>query len=162
MSETVTCNHETVPDALKALPRWLCWRYEKRHGKLTKVPYDGRIGQKASSTDPSSWTGFAAALDASVRYHGVGIVLGDGLAGVDLDGSVTETGELKPWAAEIVERLGSYTEWSPSGRGVKVFLWGELDRLGKRRNLGDGHIDQAELRAGSHRSGTRARTAAGE
>jgi putative DNA primase/helicase len=141
VSETVTCNRETVPEALKALPRWLCWRYEKRGGKLTKVPYDGRTGQKASSTDPSSWTDFASAVNASVRYDGAGVVLGDGLAGVDLDGSVTESGELKPWAAEIVERLGSYTEWSPSRRGVKVFLWGQLDRLGNRRNLGDGHIE---------------------
>jgi len=140
-NEIDTCNHGAVPEGLKALPRWLCWRYEERGGKPTKVPYDARSGRKASSTDPSTWTDFDTALAASHAYDGIGIVLGDGLAGVDLDNSVDENGNLKPWAQQLVSRLDSYTEFSPSGRGVKVFLRGSLKRTGNRRDLGDGHIE---------------------
>jgi len=141
LSDTSGCNHEAVPEELKALPRWLCWRYEERDGKLTKVPYDVRTGRKASSTDPATWTDFETALATSGAYDGIGIVLGDGLAGMDLDNSVDESGTLKPWAREIVDRLDSYTERSPSGQGVKVILRGALKRKGNRRDLGDGHVE---------------------
>jgi len=130
-----------IPSELTRLPRWLCWRYEKRGGKTTKVPYDAARGRRASSTDPATWTDFEVSLAASGRYDGIGIVLGDGLGGVDLDNSLTEDGQLKPWAAQIVERLSSYSEVSPSGRGVKIFLWGSIEREGNRRDLGDGHIE---------------------
>ncbi len=51
----------------------------------------------------------------------------DGLCGVDLDGCLDpETGEIEPWAQEIIEELDSYTEVSPSGTGVHILVKGEL------------------------------------
>lgn len=141
MSDTATCNSEAVPEALKALRRWLCWRYKKRNGKTTKVPYVAGSERRASSTDPDTWTDFDTAQAASEAYSGVGVALGDGFAGMDLDNAIDADGELKPWAADIVRRLDSYTEVSPSGRGVKIFLWGRLSRKGNRRDLGDGHVE---------------------
>ena len=39
-----------IPEALRAEPRWIRWRYEDRGGKPTKVPWriDGRA--RASSS----------------------------------------------------------------------------------------------------------------
>jgi putative DNA primase/helicase len=118
-----------VPAGLVAADRWIVWRSEVVRGRRTKVPYrsDGR--GKASSTDPRTWSTFAAALELIMEqsYDGVGIVLGDGLAGCDLDGCVHPiTGVIHPAALEIIDALDSYAEISPSGTGVKVFLRGEL------------------------------------
>ena len=32
----------SVPQALKDLDQWVCWRYEQRNGKRTKPPYSAR------------------------------------------------------------------------------------------------------------------------
>ena len=46
-----------VPEELRQLPQWVCWRYEERGGKPTKVPYQPK-GRLASSTDPETWSRF--------------------------------------------------------------------------------------------------------
>lgn len=32
-----------------------------------------------------------------------------------------------PWAAEVVKSFSSYTEISPSGRGLRIFAHGDMD-----------------------------------
>jgi len=129
-----------IPDELKARPQWVCWRGELQPtGKINKEPYDPRSGRKASSTEPVTWSPFGTALAAYARsgYDGIGYVFsaGDPYAGVDLDGCRhPETGELAPWAEEIVRRLDSYTEVSPSKTGVKIFVQGAVP--GPRRRKG--------------------------
>ncbi|MCB1983711.1 MAG: hypothetical protein KDF63_17995, partial [Rhodoferax sp.] len=114
-----------LPAALEPLRqahRWVVWKRERVNGRPTKVPYaDHR--RRASSTDAESWRTF----DALPRGNGVagpGLMLGEGLQGVDLDVCLDDDGVLETWAAEVVERLDSYTEASPSGRGLKVFFRG--------------------------------------
>jgi len=122
-----------IPSALRDLRRWLCWREEERGGDLTKVPYDAKTGRPASSTDASTWTDFDTALTASNDYDGLGIALGDGLTGVDLDHCRNpETGEIASWAQKIINALDSYCEVSPSGGGVHVLCQGHLPK-GRRR-----------------------------
>lgn len=56
----------------------------------------------------------------------VGFVLGGGIGGIDLDGCVSESGELNWQAREILRRTGpTWVELSPSGRGLHI--WGLLD-----------------------------------
>ena len=69
------------------------------------------------------------------RLPGIGFMFhpDDPYAGVDLDGCRDpETGEVEGWARKVVEALDSYTEISPSGTGLKVFVRGELPS-GRRR-----------------------------
>jgi len=118
---------ENIPPALRGLPQWVGWRYVKRDGKLTKCPVNPANGARADSTDPSTWGTFDQAVAAyqSDSLAGVGFVFttGSGFCGVDLDDSIDlATGKLKPWACRIVDNLNSYTEVSPSGTGVKIFL----------------------------------------
>lgn len=138
----------TALDALAEVARWVAWRNEARgkNGKPTKVPY-GRGGKKAKADDPATWVVRAEAADLARRLvngqgGGVGIELGDVgadtfLAGVDLDSCIGDDGTLSPWAAAILDAVGSYAEISPSGRGIKAFAYiGSedvrpfLDRLG--------------------------------
>jgi len=113
------------------LKQWLCWRIEERHDKPTKVPYSPLTGEKARSTDPKTWASYEEAVSACREhgYEGIGFVFTpeDDLCGVDLDGCLDpETGEIESWAQEIIEELDSYTEISPSGRGIHVLLRGSL------------------------------------
>ena len=59
---------------------------------------------------------------------GLGFVLtaDDPFVGIDLDNCFTEEGKILPWAQEIVEMIDSYTEVSPSGTGIRIFVKGKL------------------------------------
>ena len=141
--------------ALAEHVRWVTWRNELRNGKATKVPYSPRNGQRARADNPTTW-GTRPEAEAAVprlvngTEGGIGLqlgVLGDGRAigGIDLDTCRKADGTLEPWAAEVVARIGSYTEISPSGTGAKVFFTfpeAELDWLrvimGKKPGEGSG------------------------
>lgn len=134
-------------DASKARPKdheqWVLYRLEERNGKLTKVPYSPRSPEtRASSTDRRTWGSLREARECLELggFDGLGFVLTpeDPFSAADLDGCVDpETGEIEPWAQEIVEELDSYTEISPSGTGLHIFVRGELPP--GRRGWGNGH-----------------------
>lgn len=124
---------DKIPEKLRDLKRWLCWKEEKRDGKPTKVPYQ-TDGSLASSTDADTWTDFDTALAAVKDFDGVGIALGEGLSGIDLDKCRNpDTGIIEPWARSIIDQLDSYTEISPSGRGVHILCWGKLPEGSRRK-----------------------------
>lgn len=121
----------SVPRILKEIPNWVAWKLVNE----TKPPFvvGTNFTKLASSTDPSTWTDFAAAAmkTAINGVEGVGFVIG-GIAvekkigGFDIDGCRNpQTGELTPWADELVDLLDSYTEVTPSGTGVRVWCIGE-------------------------------------
>jgi len=117
----------TDTQKIRDLRQWLCWRIEERDGKPTKVPYSPATGERADSTLPETWTGYREAVRAckDEGYGGIGFVFTpeDDLCGVDLDKCLDpETGEIEPWAQEIIQELDSYTEISPSGTGVHVLV----------------------------------------
>ena len=122
---------ENIPDEFKALPQWVVWRAVERNGKITKPPrqIDGRA---AKANDPWTWTTFEKAMGAyeAGLSDGVGFVFapGGGLVGVDLDHCIGEDGTVAPKAEAIVEALGSYTEYSVSGRGLHVIVRAELEK----------------------------------
>jgi hypothetical protein len=127
---------DPIPADLALLPRWVAWRTEPRRGggTPTKVPYSPS-GGLAASNNPCHWGTRAEAEAAFCRLGptthgpgGIGLVLGklgNGrvLAGVDLDTCRDpNSGAIEPWAAEVVARIASYTEVSPSDTGVKVLF----------------------------------------
>ena len=117
--------------SMSDLRQWLCWRLEERDGKPTKVPYDPSTGEKAESTNSKTWTSYEKAVSLCHKhgYDGIGFVFTpeDDLCGVDLDKCLDpQTGEIEDWAQQIIEELNSYTEISPSGRGVHILVRGEL------------------------------------
>jgi putative DNA primase/helicase len=117
-----------LPAALRMLPRWVCWRYERRKGKSTKVPVrpDGRA---ARSNDPATWVSFAEACAAALDRDGwgIGFMLGDGVVGIDLDQCCDpQTGVIEAWAQQVIDELKSYTEFSPSGTGLHILCRGTL------------------------------------
>lgn len=127
-------NPSGIPESLKAWAQWVDWRLVFKDGKWKKVPVNSKTGRYASATNPSSWGTFDRIWEhyesrKGREIDGVGFMftLADPFAGIDLDHCRNaETGEIKPWALEIVQSLNSYTELSPSGSGLHIFVRGFL------------------------------------
>lgn len=128
---------EYIPDELKERPQWVLW---KPCGNSSKMPFQVS-GNPAKSNDPSTWTTFGEVLAAYDRggYIGIGYVFSedDPFCGIDLDGCrYVGKGEISDWAQKVIDRLGSYSEISPSGSGIKIFVRGKLPlSSGKNKKL---------------------------
>lgn len=117
----------SIPQEMKTLRQWVCYRIEERDGKPTKIPYrTDRAGRgNARTNDPSTWHTFDEVMEAAAkpinRFDGVGFVLAksDPYVFVDLDHVITD-GELEAWAREVIGRMDSYTEFSQSGTGIHI------------------------------------------
>ena len=132
MSESIPTESD-LPDTLTSREQWLCWRAEERDGKQTKIPVDPASGEFASTTDPDTWSDFSSARErvtsTATEAVGVGFVFTDDdpIVGVDLDDCrIPETGKSREWATDIIDRLDSFTEISPSGTGYHVLVEGTL------------------------------------
>ena len=128
------------PD-LKSLPQWVCWSLEEREGKSTKIPKNPITGGNAMANDPGTWVEFDVAVKHWEAHKDNGIVgigfefsSGDPFTGIDLDKCRNpETGEIESWALEIVRRLNSYTEVSPSGTGLHIWIKAKLPPGARRK-----------------------------
>jgi putative DNA primase/helicase len=121
-------NFDAIPSELKILPQWCDFMLEVVDGQKTKVPYSPTTGQRASSTDPSTWSTFEAARAAYQdleRYDGICFMLAkeNGIVFVDLDDCIVD-GIIMAWALKIAKRLKSYTERSQSGKGLHILIRG--------------------------------------
>jgi putative DNA primase/helicase len=134
---TATHSVYQAPGELRTLDQFVCWREEVRAGEPTKVPYSV-AGGKASTTNPKTWAPLDAALSHAEEHgmSGVGFVFteDDPFAGIDIDKCRdAETGEIEPWARKIVAAFDSYTEVSPSGTGLHIFVKATLPGPNNRK-----------------------------
>jgi hypothetical protein len=107
-----------IPDEIKAIGRWVVWRYELRDGKWTKPPFQAATDQRASHSDPATWSPFntATAAYAAGGYDGIGLVLTDedDLCAVDLDHVIEpDSGVIEPW------RSTSCSCWTPTPNALR-------------------------------------------
>ncbi len=112
-----------------------------RNGKLTKAPVNPRTGCLASICDQPTWSSFSVAKAGRDQFgcDGVGFVLnGDGIVGIDLDDCVQWDGEnprIDKQAEAIIGTLNSYTEFSPSRKGIHIFAFGSLPDMSRRNDV---------------------------
>jgi hypothetical protein len=127
-------NAAAIPETLRAHDRWVLWKFEERDGRATKVPYRD-LAFYASSNNPATWRPFnfvyqtATASDSAV--DGIGFMLLEPFVGIDLDDCVDESGTIAPWAQAVIAEVGSYTERSPSGRGIRIVALGAISASAK-------------------------------
>jgi hypothetical protein len=133
-------NLDCLPEELRDGVNHVNWRYEGR--PETKVLKIAGTLRNASSTNPRTWRTLRECVEAMKRhpdrYAGVGRVIAkeDPYVGVDLDDVRNpETGKLSSRAAEILRKLDSYAEVSPSETGVKLWVRADLLRAYKKPGL---------------------------
>ncbi|MED2185365.1 phage/plasmid primase, P4 family [Bacillus wiedmannii] len=121
-------NFNEIPAELKALPQWILWKFETRNGKQTKVPCQV-TGEMAQANNRRTWSTFATAVKFYLEgdYDGIGFVFSrqDNYIGIDIDKCVVE-GKTNAFATGIIDTLDSYTEFSPSEKGIHIIIKGSL------------------------------------
>ena len=119
-----------LPPAMTRLDHWIVWRVEERNGKDTKIPVNPHTLKFGATDDPETWASYEKAAEvAKDDEYGLGFVFTeeDDLVGIDLDDMRDpETGEIDDDANEIIDRLDSYTEISPSGEGFHIIVKGDM------------------------------------
>ncbi|MFZ4625161.1 MAG: VapE domain-containing protein [Rhodoferax sp.] len=127
---------DSIPQFLADKTQWLLWRYEAKEGqtKPLKVPYwttgARRGGEQGGEKDRAKLVtlGEARRCYGKGNYTGIGFAFlpNDGLIGIDIDGAIdASTGEVSERLQAIITAVNSYTEYSPSGKGVHIIVQGE-------------------------------------
>jgi len=126
---------DQLPPNLPSGPRYVGWNLEPRG----KVPVMATCcARRASVSDPATWSTLAEARGAveDGKCDGLGLVLTGDLIAFDLDHCLDPVRRtLSADAAVVLAALPTYTECSPSDRGVHVLLRGVLPP-GRRRRAG--------------------------
>ena len=118
--------YDQLPSKLKKRPHFCNWKKEQRNERMTKVPYRTN-GKRANPTDPQSFTDFDAVCAVQDSYDGIGIGIFGDLFAIDMDHCVTD-GIVSAMAQNIIDTMNCYTEYSPSGTGVRIIgLASDLD-----------------------------------
>lgn len=120
--------YKNIPEELKQIPQWVCHR--------NKIPFNPVTGAAAKAGQPDTWSSYGDAVKASDNYDGIGFEFNNnGIVGVDLNKVISEDGTLSAEAAEIVAMLNSYTEYSPSGKGLHIFVNGDIPVDGRKKGF---------------------------
>ena len=133
-------NTNNLPPEPTALPQWVCWRYEVRHGKKTKVlkiptVFKNGYPKNASSTDPQTWRSFADAVEAYQKhgnmYDGIGFVPKpeQGFVLIDIDNCISENGMSRNAQQILAKFSNTYAEKSVSGTGIHIICKGSISEF---------------------------------
>lgn len=113
-----------MPNELKNNALWCGWKREIRNDNPTKVPYNPRTVERASTADLSTFGTFDEVNDIYIGGYvdGFGIAVTNGFSAIDIDHCISEDGCLSDTAEEICTTMKSYAEKSPSGSGVRIIF----------------------------------------
>jgi hypothetical protein len=126
------------PEEITKWPQWVCWRSTlTSDSKQTKLPYCPVTGKLASVADPSTWTDYSTAVSVAKSnpfYSGIGFVLteNDPYCFIDLDDPQGDT-MISERHVKIAEAMNSYSEVSPSGKGLHIIVKAKVAG-GRRRS----------------------------
>lgn len=129
-----------IPQELKNLNQWVTYKLIPRdNGKTDKPLFTPSTGNLASHGDPKTWASFEEAVrtlqSSNGMYQGIGFVFNyyEPYCGIDFDGCRNpETGEIDPEVLNHIKKLNSYTEVSPSDRGIHVIVKAKLPGGGRK------------------------------
>jgi len=125
-----------IPRELKPLKQWVLWQREGER----KTPKNWSTGGNAGIQWPNTWGTYKQIVTAyrlhPMNYSGIGLVLtqNDPYVCIDLD-DCFQYNRLTAFAKEVVDRLQGYTEFSPSGKGLHIWIKAEYKENHKRANI---------------------------
>lgn len=120
---------ENLPSEIKKLDRWVV---APANVKRPMCVFDN---YPASTTDPNTWGSFSELTQHLNNDCYAGFVFSDcdDIIGIDFD-HVIESGAIRQDVLDVVNEIGSYTEYSKSGEGLHIIMRGQLPFDG-RQNL---------------------------
>ena len=110
--------YDQLPSNLKIRNQFCNWKLEDRNGHLTKVPYRAN-GKRANPTDPMCFTDFDSVCAVQDAFDGIGVGIFGDLFAIDIDHCVVD-GVVSEMARDIIDTMNCYTEYSPSGTGIRI------------------------------------------
>lgn len=118
--EDISRRLRSVPREMREAKRWLLWAVDEKGSKKPA---------RRAWQQPENWLTFDEALMQRRPGQHLGFVLGDGWAGIDVDGAWPDASAdsgpdtMQPHGREVWGACkGAYVERSPSGTGFKVFI----------------------------------------
>ena len=110
--------------------QWVAYRrvWNASKGRYDKLPVNPNDGSNAKANDVRTWGTFDDARRYAVENGFTGnagsmeFEFANGYVGIDIDDIIVTGGTLKPFAAEVVRMMESYTEYSPSGKGLHILF----------------------------------------
>ncbi len=137
---------DNIPADLANRQQWLLWKFEAKEGqaKPAKIPYYVSGGRRAGGQGEERDRQRLATLSVVRRAYerggwsgvGFGFLPDDGLIGIDIDGAIDPvTGVVTERCAKIIKACHSYTEYSPSGKGVHIITLGTT-HINKSNDIG--------------------------
>lgn len=145
-----------IPQELRERVQWVCWKYIYRKDSRgpTKVPINPEPPMRyASHNNPETWGTYeqARVMQRSKEVDGIGFVISadDPYTGIDLDKCIVKkTGEILRWGTNIADAFRSFSEYSPSLTGIKIWIRGKIDskwltngNSGRRKDVKSGEIE---------------------
>lgn len=119
-------HYDNIPAQLRRRPNWVAWGVRDAPPKAPFNPASLLWGRPspAKAGVRETWSRYEVATECVRRglARGIGYEFDGSVYGVDLDHVINESGTLTPQAREIVSKLDSYTEVSPSGTGLHIFV----------------------------------------
>lgn len=127
-------NFDNVPSELRAYDAWVLWKLETVNGRVTKVPYSPHYRGKASPINPGHWGSFDQVRSIynahSDELAGIGFVLSkyDPFGFIDLDDyrKCNEPDFAYQVQKKVLDRIPSFTEFSPSGTGLHIITKADM------------------------------------
>ena len=134
-------SYNNIPEVLRWRPQWVVWGIPGEPPKspfrpdsllrLTTVPAKSGV-RKTRSSYENAVKCVQLGLACGIGYE----FDGQGVYGVDLDHVINSNGVITPQAREFVEQLNSYTEISPSGHGLHIFVTADDVNITRHRRQG--------------------------
>ncbi len=131
---------KNIPLEMKEKNQWVCYFKKKIEGSnhLGKVMVSPITFHHARSNEKSDWTDFYKAnlfLKEFRNADGLAFVLTEGIVFIDIDNSIDKKGNINDVAKKLLETFpDTYAERSCSGRGIHIFLKGNLPPDCMKRN----------------------------
>ncbi len=113
-------------DILRPGKQWVAYNSKKE-------PVNPHTGKLGAVDNPHTWGTHQQAEKACHQRNwckGVGRVFlkEQRVTGIDLDKCIDDRGQLSPYARYVVDLLNSYTEYSPSGKGLHIWVYGSIPK----------------------------------
>lgn len=112
-------NFGNIPQGVKDNAKFCLWVYSK---DKTKIPIDPHTLSFGDSSNVEKFDTYENVVSKTNDKFGLGIGVFDNIGAIDIDHVIDDNGVINEKATEIINKIDSYTEFSPSGKGIRILF----------------------------------------